>query len=109
MRTLLAAAILSLLCAAPAAFGRTQAEVDHERALKSEQELDRIKHLVARDAKRMERAKKAGDAAGEAHWRNEMEKHHAQAKQQKRNVNADRKRAERSEERERLARESKSK
>jgi Xaa-Pro aminopeptidase len=105
MRTLLAAAILSLLCAAPGAFARSQAEIDRERALKSEQELDRIKHLVARDAKRMERAKKAGDTAGEAHWHAQMEKHHAQAKRQKRKVNAERKRAERSEERERAARE----
>ena len=84
--------ILGLLAAAPV-FAKSQAEIDHERALKSEQELDRIKHLVARDAKRMERAKKAGDAAGEAHWRAEMEKHHAQAKRQKRKVVADRKRA----------------
>ena len=96
--------LLALLAAFPA-FAKSQAEVDRERALKSEQELDRIKHLVARDAKRMERAKKAGDTAGEAHWRNEMEKHHAQAKRQKHKVNADRKRAERSEERERAAQE----
>jgi len=97
--------VLSLLLACGAALARSQADIDRERALKSEQELDRIKHLVARDAKRMERAKKAGDAAGEAHWRNEMEKHHAQAKRQKHKVVADRKRAERSEERERVERE----
>ena len=97
--------LLGLLAAAPL-FAKSQAEADRERALKSERELDRIKHLVARDAKRMERARKAGDSAGEAHWRNEMEKHHAQAKRQKHRVNADRKRAERSAERERLARES---
>jgi len=98
--------LLGLLAALPV-FAKSQAEVDRERALKSEQELDRIKHRVARDAKRMERAKKAGDAAGEAHWHAEMEKHHAQAKRQKRKVEADRKRADHSEERERIAREAK--
>ena len=84
--------VLSLFAALPA-FAKSQAEVDHERAVKGEQELDRIKHLVARDAKRMEHAKRVGDAAGEAHWKAEMEKHHAQAKRQKRKVVADRKRA----------------
>jgi len=105
MKTL--ALMLALLLAGGGAYAKSQAEVDHERALKSEQELDRIKHLVARDAKRMERAKKAGDTAGEAHWHAEMEKHHAQAKRQKRKVIADRKRADASAERERLAREAK--
>jgi len=95
---------LALLLAFGSAYARSQAELDHEQALKSERELERIKHLVARDAKRMERAKKAGDTAGEAKWHAEMEKHHAQAKRQKRKVVADRKRAEASEERERLAR-----
>ena len=84
--------VLALLAALPA-LAKSQAEVDHERAVKSEQELDRIKHLVARDAKRMEHAKRVGNAAGEAHWKAEMEKHHAQAKRQKRKVVADRKRA----------------
>jgi Xaa-Pro aminopeptidase len=101
MRTLVF--LLGLLAVSPV-FAKSQAEIDRERALKSERELDRIKHVVARDAKRMERAKRAGDTAGEAHWHAEMEKHHAQAKRQKRKVESDRKRAERSEERERQSR-----
>ena len=95
------------LVVASAAFARSQADIDREQALKSERELDRIKHVVARDAKRMEHAKKVGDTAGEAKWHAEMEKHHAQAKRQKRKVIADRKRADSSEERERAARQSK--
>jgi len=98
--------LLSLLIAC-SALARSQAETDREQALKSERELDRIKHVVARDAKRMERAKHAGDTAGEAKWKAEMDKHHVQAKRQKRKVIADRKRADASEERERAARQSK--
>jgi hypothetical protein len=105
MKTFLIAFALFFACGG--ALAASQAEIDRERALKSEHELDRIKHLVARDAKRMEHAKKVGDTAGEAHWHAEMEKHHAQAKRQKRKVVADRKRADASEERERAAREKK--
>ena len=100
----LLALTLALLLACGSAYAKSQAELDREQAQKSYLELDRIKHQVARDAKRMERAKHAGDTAGEAKWKAEMEKHHAQAKRQKRKVVADRKRADASEERERLAR-----
>ena len=107
MKTLALALGLILACTAAVAYGRTPAEIDREQAHKSYLELDRIKHLVARDAKRMEHAKRVGDTAGEAKWKAEMDKHNAQARKQKRKVIADRRKADASEERERLARQSK--